>query len=84
MLCVLTHDEEQRTYIIRLLNNSTDSATFSLVLLPGESHNLGNVNGRMSLFIDKTPKARREDEKIYKAEETEAEAEAKEVAEEES
>ena len=50
---VLTHDEEQRTYIIRLLNNSTDSATFSLELLPGESHNLNTVSGRMNLFVDK-------------------------------
>ena len=49
---VLIHDEEQRTYIIRLLNNSTDSATFSLELLPGESHNLNTVSGRMNLFVD--------------------------------
>ena len=49
---VLVHEEEQRTYIIRLLNSDTDSATFSLELLPGESHNLTDVNGRMSLFVD--------------------------------
>ena len=49
---VLLHSEEQRTYIIRLLNSDTDSATFSLELLPGESHNLNTVSGRMSLFVD--------------------------------
>ena len=49
---VLTHDEEQRTYVIRLLNNDNDKATFSLELLPGESHNLNTVSGRMNLFVD--------------------------------
>ena len=49
---VLVHEEEQRTYIIRLLNSDTDSVTFSLELLPGESHKLTDVNGRMSLFVD--------------------------------
>ena len=52
---VLTHDEEQRTYIIRLLNNNIDSATFSLELLPGESHNLTTIEGRMNLFVDPEP-----------------------------
>ena len=49
---VLTHNEEQRTYIIRLLNSNIDSATFSFELLPGESHNLNTVSGRMNLFVD--------------------------------
>ena len=49
---VLTHNEEQRTYIIRLLNSNTDSAIFSLELLPGESHNLNRLSGRMNLFVD--------------------------------
>ena len=49
---VLVHEEEQRTYIVRLASSDSNSATFHLELLPGESHNLGNVNGRMSLFVD--------------------------------
>ena len=49
---VLTHSEEQRTYIIRLLNSENDKATFSLELLPGETHNLNSVQGRMNLFVD--------------------------------
>ena len=49
---VLTHEEEQRTYIIRLLNSDNDKATFNFELLPGESHNLNTVSGRMSLFVD--------------------------------
>lgn len=53
---VLVHEEEQRTYIIRLLNSDTDSATFSLELLPGESHNLSTVSGRLSLFVDNKKK----------------------------
>ena len=51
---VLTHDEEQRTYIITLLNSDTDSAIFSLELLPGETHNLNTISGRMNLFVDNT------------------------------
>ena len=49
---VLTHSEEQRTYIIRLLNSENDKATFSLELLPGETHNLTTISGRMNLFVD--------------------------------
>ena len=49
---VLTHNEEQRTYIIRLLNRDLETATFSLELLPGESHNLNTLLGRMNLFVD--------------------------------
>ena len=49
---VLVHEEEQRTYIVRLASSDSNSATFNLELLPGESHNLGDVNGRMSLFVD--------------------------------
>ena len=51
---VLTHDEEQRTYIIRLLNSDTNSAIFSFELLPGETHNLNTISGRMNLFVDNT------------------------------
>ena len=50
---VLTHSEEQRTYIIRLLSKDSETATFSLELLPGETHNLNTVSGRMSLFVDR-------------------------------
>ena len=59
---VLTHSEEQRTYIIRLLNSNTDSATFSLELLPGESHNLTTVEGRMNLFVDNVDQAEEQEE----------------------
>ena len=50
--CVLTHDEEQKTYIIKLLSSDFETATFSLELLPGETHNLTMVEGRMNLFVD--------------------------------
>ena len=49
---VLVHEEEQRTYIVRLASSDSNSVTFNLELLPGESHNLENVNGRMSFFVD--------------------------------
>ena len=49
---VLVHEQEQRTYIVRLVSSDSNSATFNLELLPGEMHNLGDVNGRMSLFVD--------------------------------
>ena len=49
---VLVHDEEQRTYIVRLASSDTNSVTFNLELLPGEMHNLDDVNGRMSFFVD--------------------------------
>jgi hypothetical protein len=54
---VLVHLEEQRTYIIRLLSSDSNTATFSLELLPGESHNLSAVLGKMNLFVD--PRGRR-------------------------
>lgn len=49
---VLVHNEEQRTYIVRLASSDTNSVTFNLELLPGEKHNLDDVNGRMSFFVD--------------------------------
>jgi hypothetical protein len=49
---VLVHEEEQRTYIVRLASSDSNSVTFNLELLPGESHNLGDINGRMSFFVD--------------------------------
>ena len=49
---VLVHKEDQRTFVVRLASSDSNSATFNLELLPGESHNLGDINGRMSLFID--------------------------------
>ena len=49
---VLVHYEEQRTYIIRLLNSNIDNATFSLELLPGETHNFNTISGRINLFVD--------------------------------
>ena len=62
---VLVHEQEQRTYIVRLVSSDYNSATFNLELLPGETHNLGDVNGRMSLFVDRTVRAREEmEEKI--------------------
>ena len=49
---VLVHGEEQKTYIVRLVSNDSNSVIFNLELLPGEFHNLGDVSGRMSLFVD--------------------------------
>ena len=49
---VLVHEQEQRTYVVRLVSSDSNSATFNLELLPGEKHNLDDVNGRMSLFVD--------------------------------
>ena len=51
---VLTHSEDQTTYIIRLssTNNEKTTATFNLELLPNETHNLSNVSGRMNFFVD--------------------------------
>ena len=65
---VLTHSEEQRTYIIRLLNSENDKATFSLELLPGETHNLNSVQGRMNLFVDNvvSNKLKKQVQKLFK------------------
>lgn len=49
---VLVHQLEQRTYIVTLSTYDNDSATFNLELLPGETHDLDTVEGRMSLFVD--------------------------------
>ena len=51
---VLVHEEEQRTYVVKLKLSDSNSATFSLELLPGESHNLNTVSGRMNLFVDQS------------------------------
>ena len=53
---VLRHEEEQRTYKVKLMKNDDTGkdkkAIFELDLLPGEMHNLNTVTGRMSLFVD--------------------------------
>ena len=49
---VLVHNEEQRTYIMRLSSQSNNQVVFTLELLPGETHDLTTVTGRMSLFVD--------------------------------
>ena len=51
---VLTHSEDQTTYIIRLssTNNEKTTATFNLKLLPNQTHNLSDVSGRMNFFVD--------------------------------
>ena len=48
---VLVHQEEQRTYVVRLVSNDS-KAKFNLKLLRGQMHNMGDVSGRMSLFVD--------------------------------
>ena len=53
---VLVHNEEQRTYKVKLMKNDDagkdKKAIFELDLLLGETHNLNTVTGRMSLFVD--------------------------------
>ena len=49
---VLVHNEEQRTYIVRLGRHDNVKVEFELELLPGETHNLNTVTGRMSFFVD--------------------------------
>ena len=51
---VLTNSKEQKTYIITLLNKNEElqTTTFNLQLLPGETHNLTTLQGRMNLFVD--------------------------------
>jgi len=49
---VLVHNLEQRTYILTLTSSDSNSVTFNLELLPGEQHNLVDINGKMSLFVD--------------------------------
>lgn len=54
---VLVHEEEQRTYTVTLISSDlidSNSVKFNLELIPGESHNLTDINGRMSLFLDST------------------------------
>ena len=49
---VLVHNEEQRTYIVKLGRHDNVKVQFELDLLPGETHNLKSVLGNMSLFVD--------------------------------
>lgn len=49
---VLVHSEEQRTYVMKLSSQSNNQVVFTLELLPGETHNLTNVTGKMNLFVD--------------------------------
>ncbi len=49
---VVAHSEEQRTYIMKLSSQSNNQVVFTLELLPGETHNLITVTGRMNLFVD--------------------------------
>ena len=49
---VVAHSEEQRTYIMKLSSQNNNQVVFTLELLPGETHDLTTVTGRMSLFVD--------------------------------
>jgi hypothetical protein len=49
---ILAHSQEQRTYIMKLSSKSNNQVVFTLELLPGETHNLNTVTGRMSVFVD--------------------------------
>jgi hypothetical protein len=49
---VLVHNEEQRTYEMKLSSKSNNQVVFTLELLPGENHNLTTLTGRMNLFVD--------------------------------
>ena len=49
---VLTHSNEQRTYKMTFSSITDKQLVYNLELLPGESHNLSDVSGRMSLFVD--------------------------------
>ena len=49
---VLTHSNEQRTYKMIFSSITDKQLVYNLELLPGETHNLSEVSGRMSLFVD--------------------------------
>ena len=49
---VLTHSNEQRTYKMTFSSINEKQLVYNLELLPGETHNLSDVSGRMSLFVD--------------------------------
>ena len=49
---VVAHSEEQRTYVMKLSSQNNNQVVFTLELLPGETHDLTTVTGRMSLFVD--------------------------------
>ena len=53
--CVLVNKEEQKTYTIKLESIDMDIVRLNLELLPGETHNLENINGKMNIFIDNSP-----------------------------
>ena len=53
---VLTHSEEQRTYIVRYSATDSTTVTFNLELLPGETNVSSEViKGQMNLFVDGLP-----------------------------
>ena len=51
---VITHKEEQKTYIVKLVKNDiiNNIVEFNLELLPGETHNLNTVTGQINMFVD--------------------------------
>ena len=49
---VLTHSNEQRTYKMTFSSINEKQLVYNLELLPGETHNLSDVSGRISLFVD--------------------------------
>ena len=50
---VLVHSKEQRTYKVTYSKSDSNTATFNLDLLPGETNGSNDViTGQMSLFVD--------------------------------
>ena len=61
---VLSHSLQQNTYFITLHSIDDKQLIFDLHLLPGHTHDLTTVTGRMSLFVDNGETATEEDIEI--------------------
>ena len=49
---VLSHQLEQRTYKMTFDSITDKQLVYNMDLLPGETHDMSEVSGRMSLFVD--------------------------------
>jgi len=49
---VLSHQLEQRTYKMTFDSINDKQLVYNMDLLPGETHDMSEVSGRMSLFVD--------------------------------
>ena len=61
---VLSHQLEQRTYKMTFDSITDKQLVYNMDLLPGETHDMSEVSGRMSLFVDNGDKVEKGDKGV--------------------